>query len=73
MKEAGKTNFECCTYPGLGHLIDLPFFPPTTITNHALLPKGVQCAMGGDNLEQHGNAQEQVWTKLLQYFDSQLN
>ena len=39
MKEAGKTNYVIKKYPGLGHLVDIPFLPPATTTNHPLFPK----------------------------------
>jgi hypothetical protein len=68
MLEAGKSNYEILKYPGLGHLIDLPFAPPATTTNHALLPKPNKLVMGGNDLQKHAVAQEQVWRELIRFF-----
>ena len=68
MSESGKTNYKILRYPGLGHLIDLPFAPPATTTNHALFPKPNKLVMGGDDIWSHAHAQEAVWQELLQFF-----
>jgi hypothetical protein len=72
MDNAGNNNYEISIYKGLGHLVDLPFSPPTTVSNHALFPKPFKLVMGGDNVEQHGQAQEKIWTQLLNYFKKHL-
>ena len=64
----GKTNFEIAIYDGLGHLIDLPFSPPTTKEKHAVFPKHILIQMGGEDLVKHGQAQEKIWAKLLHFF-----
>ena len=68
MKKAGKTNFELSIHEGLGHLIDLPFSPPTTIINHVLVPKPFLLEMGGCDTIKHGMAQEKIWTELLSFY-----
>ena len=50
MKEAGKTNYEISIHEGVGHLIDLPFCPPTTISNHPLFPKPIVLQVGWDDI-----------------------
>ena len=72
MKEAGKTNFKLSIHEGLGHLIDLPFSPPTTITNHALFPKPYTLEMGGYDSVKHGIAQEKIWLELLSFYKKHL-
>lgn len=72
MKEAGKTNFEISIHEGVGHLIDLPFCPPTTISNHPLFPKPIVLQVGGDDIIKHGEAQEKIWNNLLSFFDRNL-
>merc|ERR1719273_984408 len=73
MKEAGKTNFQLSIHEGLGHLIDLPFSPPTTIINHVLVPKPFLLEMGGCDTIKHGMAQEKIWTELLSFYKECLN
>ncbi len=68
MVESGKKNYGIQKYPGLGHLIDLPFAPPTTTTNHALFPKPAKLVMGGDDLQKHVHAQEVIWQELIKFF-----
>ena len=72
MKEAGKTNYEISIHEGVGHLIDLPFCPPTTISNHPLFPKPIVLQVGGDDIIKHGEAQEKIWNNLLSFFDRNL-
>jgi len=72
MKEAGKTNYDIIIHDGLGHLIDLPFSPPTTITNHALFPKPFLLEMGGYDIIKHGMAQEKIWHELLSFYKKNL-
>jgi hypothetical protein len=67
MIEAGKNNYKILKYPGLGHLLDLPFAPPTTITNHALFPKGSKLIMGGDDLQKHAHAQTLAWRHIVEF------
>ena len=72
MKEAGKTNYEISINEGVGHLIDLPFCPPTTLTNHPLFPKPFVLQVGGDDIIKHGKGQERLWSHLLTFFKSHL-
>ena len=72
MKEAGKTNYQISIHEGAGHLIDLPFSPPTTISNHPLFPKPFVLQVGGDDIIKHGQAQEKIWSELLAFFNNNL-
>ena len=72
MQKSGKRDFEVMIFEGLGHLIDLPFSPPTTQANHAVFPKHIRIQMGGENTILHGQAQEKIWLKLLHFFQMHL-
>ena len=72
MKEAGKTNYQISLHEGAGHLIDLPFSPPTIISNHALVPKPFVLEHGGDDIIKHRQAQEKIWSELLAFFNNNL-
>ncbi len=72
MKSAGKNNLKSNIYEGVGHLIDLPFSPPTTLSNHAMFPKPLVLQMGGDDIIKHGKAQESIWSELIDYFNAHL-
>ena len=37
-ERAGKRNTLVVTYPGTGHLIDLPHFPFSPLSKHPMLP-----------------------------------
>ena len=65
---ANKSNYEIQIYSGLGHLIDLPFSPPTTISNHAMFPKPIMLEYGGTDVIRHGKAQEKIWQNILTFF-----
>ncbi len=67
IKKSSKTNCEVCIYDGLGHLVDLPFSPPTSVTNHVLFPRPIKALMGGTNVLKHGQSQEQSWLKILHF------
>ncbi len=67
IKKSSKTNCEVCIYDGLGHLVDLPFSPPTSVTNHVLFPRPIKALMGGTNVLNHGQSQEQSWLKILHF------
>lgn len=69
MTKAGKqAQMHQSIHKSLGHLIDLPFSPPTTISPHVLFPKPYLVEMGGFDLLQHGQAQEKIWIELLRFF-----
>ena len=72
MKESGKENFKLSIHEGLGHLIDLPFSPPTTFLNHVLVPKPVLLDHGGHDIIKHGMAQEKIWKDLLSFYEDNL-
>lgn len=73
MKKAGKKNYEISIHEATGHLVDLPFSPPTTISNHAMFPKPFVLETGGTDLIQHGRNQELIWQKLLLFFSETLH
>ena len=68
MAAEGKTNYELISYEGLGHLIDLPFFPPCTLQNHPMLPYPMKLWYGGTNKQLHAQSQEEVWSDTLRFF-----
>jgi len=72
MKDAGKTNYSVICYPGLGHLIDLPYSPPAIASFHPLAPAGVKIYMGGKNTQMHVQAQIDIWRKIIKFFKEKL-
>ena len=72
MKKAGKSNYQISIHEGAGHLIDLPFCPPSTLTKHPLFPKEILLQCGGEDTIKHGQAQERIWMELLTFFESNL-
>ena len=71
LNKAGK-KINKSIHKSLGHLIDLPFSPPTTQANHAVFPKHIRIQMGGEGTILHGQAQEKIWLKLLHFFQMHL-
>ena len=72
MQKFGKQNYQLNAYEGLGHLIDTPFAPATTLARHPLFPKSYQVHMGGTDPIKHGKSQEKVWKDLIHYFHTNL-
>ena len=72
MKEAGKSSCQISILEGAGHLIDLPFSPPTTLSNHPMFPKPFVLEQGGEDIIKHGQAQEKIWSELLTFFNHNL-
>ena len=73
MTESGKSNFEVCILPSMGHMANLPFSPPVTVINHPLAPPGVMVYMGGaDDLDQHVKGQSLAWHKTVDFFKRKL-
>ena len=69
MSKAGKQfQMHQSIHKSTGHLIDLPFSPPTTISPHVLFLKPYLLEMGGFDLLKHGQAQEKIWIELLRFF-----
>ena len=58
MNKAGKSNYQISTHEGAGHLIDLPFCPPSTLTKHPLFPKKTLLQCGGEDTIKHGQGHE---------------
>ena len=50
MKKAGKSNYQISIHEAAGHLVDLPFCPPSTTQNHPLFPKPYVLQVGGDDI-----------------------
>ena len=72
MRQSGKSDFKIRIFEGLGHLIDLPYSPPTTQANHAMFPRHILIQMGGENEILHGQSQEKIWVELLDFFQRHL-
>lgn len=65
--EAGHTGCEYLHCPGLGHIINPPFDPPTTYSNNPLFPKDMYFEYGGSDIVRHVRGQQQVWNKTLDF------
>ncbi len=72
MQEHGKENYQVLKYPGLGHLLDLPYSPVTYESFHPFVPPPLMLDTGGRNLAQHSFAQEDSWNKILDFFKTRL-
>ncbi len=72
LRENGKDNFEVLKYPGLGHLLDLPFAPVTCESFHMLVPPPVMLDVGGSDLAEHSFAQEDSWNKIINFYTTML-
>ena len=67
LNKAGK-KINKSIHKSLGHLIDLPFSPPTSVSPHVLFPKPFLLEMGGSDFINHGQAQEKIWLQTLTFF-----
>ena len=72
MKKAGKSNYQISIHEAAGHLVDLPFCPPSTTQNHPLFPRPNLLQVGGDDIIKHGQAQEKIWKEVLTFFRNHL-
>ena len=66
-----KPKYEVETLAGVGHLIELPNSPPTSLSNHVLFPRN-QVIMGGSNIKLHSVGQLTAWRKILDFFQNVL-
>ena len=62
-----KDNVKVCSYEGLGHLIDLPFSPPCSVSRHVMFPRPILIEYGGTDQIKHGQAQEKIWFEILDF------
>ena len=67
MEESGKKNYKIHTYEGMGHIIDIPYFPPVSVTNHAYFPKPIEVLMGGEDKLAHTQGQIKLWQDSLNF------
>ena len=67
-----ELHYQNYSNQGAGHLIDLPFCPPSSLTKHPLFPKETLLQCGGDDIIKHGQAQEKIWKELLIFFKHNL-
>ena len=73
MESKGKLdNYDEIKCPGMGHFVDVPHAPPVTIDKHMLFPKPYLLKYGGDDYEMHSKGQEDVWTKMLEFYRKHL-
>lgn len=73
IEKENKTNCDINSYEGLGHLVDLPYTPPCSITYHPLFPHPIKVLYGGTKRQIHAFAQENVWNDTLKFFRRSLN
>merc|ERR1719150_2765848 len=70
-RASGKTNCRHLLYPGLGHLLDLPYSPLCTATSNPQLPPGVQLFYGGQEVL-HQLVQLEAWDETLDFYRTTL-
>ncbi len=69
----GKTNCRVLNFPGMGHLVDLPFSPVATTDNNPMLgDRNKRLYYGGEDFELHSQGQERVWEELLSFYRENL-
>ncbi|XP_070273136.1 acyl-coenzyme A thioesterase 6-like isoform X1 [Myotis yumanensis] len=66
----GKDRPQILYYPGTGHCIDPPYFPPSRASVHAVL--GLPIYYGGE-LKAHSGAQVDAWQQIQTFFHKHLN
>lgn len=67
----GRRNILFKTYPGTGHLIDLPFGPSAHAGRHPFLPPSMKISYGG-HMQPHCLAQFEAWKSLLEFYQHNL-
>ena len=72
MDAVGKSNYEIVKCPGMGHFLDVPFAPVCSQTGHPMVPQGMKVYFGGKDPKAHSDHQEQVWKKVISFFDKSL-
>ncbi|XP_037534879.1 bile acid-CoA:amino acid N-acyltransferase [Nematolebias whitei] len=72
LKSVGKSNlFTRLSYPGAGHLIEPPYAPSVRASMWSVKPKKL-ITMWGGHPAPHAAAQEDAWTKILDFMDKNL-
>nr|XP_003734081.3 LOW QUALITY PROTEIN: acyl-coenzyme A thioesterase 6 [Callithrix jacchus] len=66
----GKERPQIICYPGTGHSINPPYFPPSRISVHAVLGEAV--VYGGEP-KAHSKAQVDAWKQIQTFFHKHLN
>ncbi|XP_036131109.1 putative acyl-coenzyme A thioesterase 6 isoform X2 [Molossus molossus] len=66
----GKDKPQIICYPGTGHCIDPPYFPPSRASVHAVL--GLPVFYGGEP-KAHSRAQVDAWQQIQTFFHKHLN
>jgi len=69
-KAKSKENCQMLAYPGMGHLVDLPYVPIKTHDKHPLTPKGWDMFYGGDDKVKHCSGVEDQWTRVKHFLKS---
>lgn len=68
-----ESEYRVVKYPGAGHLLNVPYCPPTFVSLHPLTPKGTVIYMGGEEaVQQHHHAEEHSWEQTVQFFKEKL-
>ena len=68
MKAAGMTSLEVAKFPGMGHLVDLPFVPPCTVSFHLFHPNKLFYYGGGRDRGVHCEQVRQTWKTVVNFF-----
>ncbi|XP_014691249.2 acyl-coenzyme A thioesterase 6 isoform X1 [Equus asinus] len=66
----GKDKPQIIYYPGTGHCIDPPYFPPSRASVHALLGQAI---FYGGEPKAHSRAQVDAWQQIQTFFHKHLN
>lgn len=66
----GKDRPQIICYPGTGHCIDPPYFPPSRASVHAVL--GLPIFYGGEP-KAHSRAHVDAWQQIQTFFHKHLN
>ncbi|XP_036850995.1 acyl-coenzyme A thioesterase 6 isoform X1 [Manis javanica] len=70
LKAHGKDRPQIIYYPGTGHCIDPPYFPPCRASVHALLGQAI---FYGGEPKAHSRAQVDAWQQIQTFFHKHLN
>merc|ERR1712241_670247 len=67
LHESGKLNYQINKYKGIGHLVDIPYFPPRTVAHISYFPKPIEVLMGGEDIFAHTAGQIELWDDTLKF------
>ncbi|EHB15452.1 Acyl-coenzyme A thioesterase 6 [Heterocephalus glaber] len=70
LQACGKDKPQIICYPKTGHCIDPPYFPPSRVSQHALLGEAV---FYGGEPKAHSRAQVDAWQQIQTFFQKHLS